>query len=187
MNCHHFVCFCIILFPGLFSRYLNGILYASTIGSYSSYDSKNTVDRCLGFLSGTSGKELTCQVNLVRWVHLTNSLTSSFYVGDIKDLGLVPGLGRSPGEGQGNPLQYSFLENLMDRGAWQVTVHRVTNCQTWLQQLSMRTHRQIFILKKRWETRKVVHMVFVLAYPRGLRPVLPSPIGCKWSQWGKDA
>ena len=38
-------------------------------------------------------------------------------VGDIKDTGLIPGLGRSPGEGNGNPLQYSCLENSMDRGA----------------------------------------------------------------------
>ena len=41
------------------------------------------------------------------------------------DLGLVPGLRRSPGEGNGNPLQYSCLENSMDRGAWQATVHEV--------------------------------------------------------------
>ena len=40
------------------------------------------------------------------------------------DLGSVPGLGRSPGEGHGNPLQYSCLENPMDRGAWWITVHR---------------------------------------------------------------
>ena len=39
--------------------------------------------------------------------------------------GLIPGLGRSPGEGNGNPLQYSFLENPMDRGAWPAIVHRV--------------------------------------------------------------
>ena len=39
------------------------------------------------------------------------------------DLGSIPGLGRSPGEGNGNPLQYSGLENSMDRGAWQATVH----------------------------------------------------------------
>ena len=39
------------------------------------------------------------------------------------DLGLIPGSGRSPGEGNGNPLQYSCVENLMDRGAWQATVH----------------------------------------------------------------
>ena len=41
------------------------------------------------------------------------------------DLGSIPGLGRYPGEGNGNPLQYSCLENLMDRGAWQTTVHGV--------------------------------------------------------------
>ena len=41
------------------------------------------------------------------------------------DLGLIPGLGRSPGEGNGNPLQYSRLENPMDRGAWQAIVHGV--------------------------------------------------------------
>ena len=48
------------------------------------------------------------------------------------DLGLIPGLERSPGEGNGNPLQYSCLENPMDRGAWQATVHGVTKSQTWL-------------------------------------------------------
>ena len=41
------------------------------------------------------------------------------------DLGSIPGLGRSSGEGNGNPLQYSFLENSMDRGAWWAIVHRV--------------------------------------------------------------
>ena len=42
------------------------------------------------------------------------------------DGGLIPGSGRSPGEGNGNPLQYSCLENSMDRGAWWATVHKVT-------------------------------------------------------------
>ena len=41
------------------------------------------------------------------------------------DMGSIPGLGRSPGEGNGNPLQYSCLGNPMDRGAWRATVHRV--------------------------------------------------------------
>ena len=45
--------------------------------------------------------------------------------GDIRDPGLIPGLGRSPGEGNGNPLQYSCLENPMDREAWWVTVYGV--------------------------------------------------------------
>ena len=49
------------------------------------------------------------------------------------DEGLIPGLGRSPGEGNGNPLHYSCLENPMDRGAWQATVHGVANelDKTW--------------------------------------------------------
>ena len=42
------------------------------------------------------------------------------------DVGLIPGSGRSPGEGNGNPLQYSCLENPMDGGAWQATVHKVS-------------------------------------------------------------
>ena len=44
---------------------------------------------------------------------------------NVGDLGLIPGLGRSPGEGNGNPLQYSCLENPMDRGAWWATVHGI--------------------------------------------------------------
>ena len=53
-------------------------------------------------------------------------------VGDIRDLGLIPGLGGSPGEGNGNPLQYSCLGNPMDRGAWRATVHEVAMSQTGL-------------------------------------------------------
>ena len=49
--------------------------------------------------------------------------------GDIRDAGLIPGLGRSPGEGNSNPLQYSCLENLMDRGAWWV-LHGVIKSDT---------------------------------------------------------
>ena len=44
---------------------------------------------------------------------------------DMRDLSLIPGLGRSPIERNGNPLQYSYLENLMDRKVWQATVHSV--------------------------------------------------------------
>ena len=50
--------------------------------------------------------------------------------GDLRDTGLIPGSGRSPGEGNGNSLQYSCLENPMDRGAWQATFHGVTRSQT---------------------------------------------------------
>ena len=52
--------------------------------------------------------------------------------GNIKDVGLIPGSGRSPGGGHGNPLQYSCLENPMDRGAWRATVYRVAKSQTRL-------------------------------------------------------
>ena len=48
------------------------------------------------------------------------------------DLGLIPGLGKSPGEGNGNPLQYSCLENPMNTGAWWTTVHGVEKSQTRL-------------------------------------------------------
>ena len=48
------------------------------------------------------------------------------------DLGSIPGLGRTPGEGNGNPLQYSCLENAMDGGAWWATAYRVTQSQTQL-------------------------------------------------------
>ena len=52
--------------------------------------------------------------------------------GNMRDLGLIPGSGRSPGEGNGNPLQYSCLDNSMDRGAWQAPVHGVAKSQTRL-------------------------------------------------------
>ena len=51
-------------------------------------------------------------------------------VGDVRDLSSIPGLGRSRGGGNGNPLQYSCLENPMDRGAWWATVHRVAESRT---------------------------------------------------------
>ena len=58
-----------------------------------------------GFPLGLSGKESTCNAG---------------------EMGSIPGWGRSPGEGNGNPLQYSCLEDPMDRGAWQAIVHGVT-------------------------------------------------------------
>ena len=58
---------------------------------------------------------------------------------DIRDVGLISRWGRSPGEGYGNPLQYSCLENSMDGGAWWTTVHGVAKSWTGLEQLSMHT------------------------------------------------
>ena len=59
--------------------------------------------------------------------------------GDIRDTGSMPGSGRSPGGGHGNPLQYSCLENPMDRGARQATVHRVAKSRTRLKRQHART------------------------------------------------
>ena len=59
-------------------------------------------------------------------------------------LGSIPGLGRSPGEENGNPLQYSCLENPKDRGAWQATVHGVTKTQTRLSDSHTHTHTHTF-------------------------------------------
>ena len=70
-----------------------------------------TTVRLRGFPGGSDGKESACNAG---------------------DSGSIPGLGRSPGEGNGNPLQYSCLENPTHRGAWQATVHGVTKNRTQL-------------------------------------------------------
>ena len=67
------------------------------------------LSRAKGFLGGSDGKESACNVG---------------------DPGLIPTSGRSPEEGNAYPLQYSCLENPMDRGAWQATVHGVKKSQT---------------------------------------------------------
>ena len=67
------------------------------------------------------------------------SKESACKAGATRDKGLIPGLERSLGEGNGNPLQYSCLENSMNRGAWQATVHGVANSGTWLKRLSKHT------------------------------------------------
>ena len=66
---------------------------------------------CVGFPDGSDSKESACSAG---------------------NLGLIPGLGRYPGGGHGNPVQYSCLEKFMDRGAWWATVHGVTKNQARL-------------------------------------------------------
>ena len=60
--------------------------------------------------------------------------------GDVRDVGSIPGSGRCPGGGHGDPLQYSCLENPMDRGAWWATVHRVT--KSWTRLSNRAQHRE---------------------------------------------
>ena len=67
------------------------------------------------------------------------------------DVGSIPGSGRHPGEGTGNPLQYSCLENPMDGGAWWATVHGVAESQTQLKRLNT----SIFLLEAEEEGRKI--------------------------------
>ena len=61
-------------------------------------------------------------MELAQWL---SSKEFACSVGAVRDVGLIPGSGRSPGGGLGNPLQYSCLENPMGRGAWRATVHGV--------------------------------------------------------------
>ena len=84
-------------------------------------------------------KHLKCQVVLM----VKNSPASAE---DVRDTGLIPGSGRSPGGGHGNPLQYSCLENPTDREAWWATVHRVTKSWTQLKRLSTQALNYVNIL-----------------------------------------
>ena len=85
----------------------------------------------LGFLGSFDGKESVCNV---------------------EDLGQIPGLGKSPGEGNGYPLQDSGLENSMDRGAWQATVHGVAKSWTGMINFHFYTfHRENAVHLKRQE------------------------------------
>ena len=68
--------------------------------------------------------------------------------GDVRDTDSIPGSGRSPGGGHSNSLQYSCLENPMDRGAWKGTVHKVTKSQTGLNNLAR------------------MHMIYFIVYPK---------------------
>ena len=94
--------------------------------------------------------------------------------GDVRDMGSIPGLGRSRGGGHGNPLQYSWLENPMDRGAWRATVHGVAKSQTWLKRLSMHT-----CLTTRQRLLEVTSTLPLRVSPaRGLHR-----IGAQWGWW----
>ena len=65
--------------------------------------------------------------------------------GDVRDEGSIPGSGKYPGGRYGNPLQCSCLENPMDRGAWQATVHRVTKSWTRLKTFSRKNNKRLLV------------------------------------------
>ena len=74
--------------------------------------------------------------------------------GDIREPSSIPWMGKSPGEGHGNPLQHSCLEKPMDRGAWQATVHMVAQSQTRLKELSIHTTTSESLIHVRSQKRK---------------------------------
>ena len=78
------------------------------------------------------GKPLQYKIKIKKKIPFTNPSGSVSKESDYNagDPGLIPGSGRSSGEGNGNPPQYSYLENSMDRGVWQATVHGVAKSQT---------------------------------------------------------
>ena len=98
-----------------------------------------------GFLGGTRGKNLPANA------------------GNIRDMGSIPGLGRSPREGHGNPLQYSCLENPQNRGTWWTTVHRIAKSQTRLKLLSTQ-HSTVLEQWNEPDTSKSPNFPFVLGW-----------------------
>ena len=75
-------------------------------------------------------EEVQSSVQLSRWLSGKNNPSAN--AGDAGDMGSIPGSGRYPRGGNGNPLQYSCLENSMDRGTWWATVHGVSKSQVKL-------------------------------------------------------
>ena len=121
----------------------------------------------MGFPGDSDGKESACKA---------------------RDMDSIPGLGRSPGEGNGYPLQYSCLENPMDRGAWWATVHGITQSWTWLSDwhcIYVHKDRQFFVSwGERIRLTLLVFLPFFLGFTteRGENPseqktrtVIPSP------------
>ena len=96
--------------PPLLSLPFGSCWFSKTDLPFPEYHTTGII-QCSGFPGGFDGKERACNAG---------------------DLGSIPVLGRSPRGEHGNPLQYSCLENPMDRGAWQATVHDVAKSQIWL-------------------------------------------------------
>ena len=89
--------------------------------------------------------------------------------GDAGDASSIPGLGRPPGGGNGNPLQCSWLENLTDRGAWRATAHGVTKTRTQLKRLSTHTEMSLKLKKEPHRSCKALLAVWAGAQP-GVSP-----------------
>ena len=95
--------------------------------------------------------------------HLKNLLANAR---DARDTSLIPGLGRSPGVGNGNPLQYSCLENSMDRRAWRATVHGVTKSRTQLGESHTHTHTHTYTAITQNHYQKTEHIHHPREFPQ---------------------
>ena len=82
----------------------------------------------------SASKNMRLQINMTPKLYTYGTVVNYPHasVGDVRDTGSIPGLGRSPGVGHGNALQYSCLENPMDRGGWWAMVHSVSKSWTQL-------------------------------------------------------
>ena len=118
---------CLILLPKRLSRDFSSTRAGrhQFFGTQSFSLSSSHIQK--GFPVSSDGKESACNVG---------------------NPGSIPGSGRSPGEGNGYPLQHSFLENSMERGAWQTTVHGVAKSQTWLNDWHFHFHIHTWLLDK---------------------------------------
>ena len=115
--------------------------------SNSNFDNKATFDYFMFHVNGLMNllfpveqqQSLWFDANLHGLPWCLSSKESAFNAGDTEDVGLIPGSGRSPRGGNGNPLLYSCLENPRDRGTWQAIIHRISKSQEQLN-----THIQSF-------------------------------------------
>ena len=112
-----------------------------------------------------------------------SSKETAWNAGDTGDSGSIPGLGRSPGGGHGNPLQYSCLENPMGKRAWWTIVHRVAKSWTWLKQLSMLAHTlPVDCFSNKWSCRVCISILSCLhgQWPRVSWPKHWKQQSCLW-------
>ena len=121
----------------------------------------------MGFPGVSDGKEATCNAGDLGWKDplekgmATHSSILAWRIPWTEE----PGGLQSPGWGHANPLQYSFLENPMERETWQATVCRVAKSQTWLRQLSTHTHNIACIFRSTVQNKKDLTLGFYVWSP----------------------
>ena len=118
---------CMVCFPGNF-EWGDGLLAGDQVQVHLRWDGSPSAAKAI---SAKWASLQSCRASQMALV-VKNTTAKA---GDVRDVGLIPGLGRSLGGGHSNPLKYSCLKNPMDRGVWRATVHRVTESRAWLKWL----------------------------------------------------